>query len=108
MNYWESPMNWPLARGWECETCGHCPVGIDGIGLLYSGLTWGLIHAQCRCNQCHTKYRMRNEEDNVVTVPICQLKEEYKERAKKGWQQYQKPIDEWTEDMWSEVNDESL
>lgn len=92
MNYWQGFMNWGLQPNWTCETCGE-----------YAGLTWGMVHAQCRCNKCHTEYRMRNKKDEIVTQPISQLKDEYKEPAKNGWQKYGKPIDEFTDNEWDEV-----
>jgi len=92
MNYWEGYMDWTLNPAWVCETCGEHTV-----------LQWGLIHAQCRCEQCHTQYIMRDEDDKVVTTPICLLKPEYKIPAKKLWNKYHKPIDEATDNEWDFV-----
>ena len=92
MNYWEGYMNWPLDVDWKCKICDK-----------NQGLEWGLIHAQCRCDVCHTQYRMRDEKDNVVSLPICQLKPEYFEAAKEGFAILQKPIDEFTDEDWKEA-----
>jgi len=83
MGYWEGVMDWPLDTNWSCEICGSKP-----FLLISSGLTWGLVHAQCRCDECHTQYHMRNDEGKVVTTPICRLKTEYKEPFKRAWQKY--------------------
>ena len=45
---------------------------------------------------------MRDDDGNVVTVPISLLKEEYKNPAKVGWEKYRKPVDEFTHDEWVE------
>ena len=78
-------MNWPIKWGWKCEICGNQPVGIDGIGLLSVGLYWGIVHARCYCSKCHTPYRMRDKDDNVVITPICQVKEDWIETTKSLW-----------------------
>ena len=91
MDYWKGYMNWDLIHGWKCEVCGR-----------NEGLTWGLAHATCRCNVCHSEYRMRNEKDEVVTKPICQLKPEFFKPAKIGFTKYQKPIDEFSDEEWEE------
>ena len=96
MNYWEGYMNWPIDEGWECETCGS-------LGYL----TWGMPHAVCRCNNCHTQYSMRDfsqEDDPVVTIPISRLLDEYKLPAKYGWEIHKMQlISEWDDDMWDEA-----
>ena len=91
MNFWEGVMNWPLEQDWECETCG-----------VYAGLIWGLVHATCRCFNCHTHYRMRDKDGKIVKTPICQLKSEYKEPAKVVWQKLKKPIDQVPDKEWDE------
>jgi trehalose-6-phosphate synthase len=91
MDYWKGQMDWPLDKGWKCETCG-----------VNEGLEWGLVHAQCRCNKCHTEYYMRDENDKIVTTPICTLKREYKEPAKRLWEKYHIPIDETNDAQWDE------
>lgn len=90
IEYWSGKMNWPLEEGWKCETCGH------------TDFTWGLIHGVCRCDQCHTQYYMRIDSKDIA-LPICLLKEKYKEPAKKGWILYHKPISEWTDEEWDKV-----
>lgn len=87
MEYWEGVMNWPLDTGWVCEVCGG-----------YYGLEWGLVHAQCRCNQCHTEYTMRdsNEERTILTIPHCMIKDEYREPLIKAWSDLHIPVNEIT------------
>ena len=92
MNYWEGWMNWKLNEDWKCEICGaHGP------------LIWGLRHARCRCDTCHTQYHMRDKHSNVVTTPICQLKPELKEKVKAFWDKSKIPLDEWTEEQAKEA-----
>lgn len=81
-------MNWPLVADWKCPTCGQ-----------NEGLEWGLIHAQCRCNVCHTQFRMRDKENTITMFPICQLKDEYKEPLRQVYLKYRLPIDEITDAM---------
>ena len=94
MDYWRGYMNWPLDEGWSCETCGN------------RILIWGLIHGICRCDTCHTEYSMRDssQDDNlVVTIPICILKPEYKQHVKSGWKLFHNPISEWNDDQWEQA-----
>lgn len=91
MNYWEGIMDWELDKDWICETCGESV-----------GLTWGLVHAVCRCNQCHAEYSMRdNTKDDrpVVTKPISRLKDEYKEPLKRAWAELKIPQDRMTDEQ---------
>lgn len=91
MNYWEGNMWWPITEGWKCEICGK-----------NDGLTWGLVHGVCRCNNCHTQYNMRDfdREDNpVMETPICRLKSEYKEPLKLAYQKYQVPITKMSDEI---------
>ena len=83
IEYWRGYMNWTLDIDWKCEICGE-----------NKGLEWGMVHAQCRCNVCHTEYRMRDEEDKIVSKPIVQWKAEYCEAIKAVWQKLHKPFDE--------------
>lgn len=95
MDYWTGTMDWALVADWKCETCG------ENIGL-----TWGMVHAQCRCNMCHTQYTMRDpdlQDSPPVKRPICTLKPEYKKPAKKGWIEHQTPISQWDDDAWNEL-----
>lgn len=95
MKYWQGCMNWFLDKDWVCETCGE-----------RVGLTWGMTHAECRCDKCHTIYTMRNWEedgDPIVSVPICRLKYEYREPAKAGWELWHTPILEWNDAKWEEA-----
>ena len=66
MNYWEGIMNWGLDTNWKCKICGK-----------NFGLEWGITHAQCRCNNCHAEYRMRDNENKIVTTPILQVKPDF-------------------------------
>ncbi len=92
MAYWEGYMNWPLDTDWVCQTCG-----------TYNGLTWGLTHAQCRCNTCHTQYFMRDRDREILTTPECLLKPEYEEPARILWKLHNIPIDEFTDEMWGSL-----
>ena len=93
MNYWQGAMNWPTERDWACETCGK-----------NVGLEWGLVHAQCRCNECHTEYYMRNndKERTLRTVPLSMLKDDYKEPIKKAYERYGLPVDRLTDEQFDE------
>ena len=84
-------MDWPVKQGWECETCG------ENVGL-----TWGLMHGICRCNLCHTQYSMRDDEE-VVRIPVCQLKDEYKIPAQKLWRTCRLAVDEATDEDWDKA-----
>lgn len=94
MNFWEGYMNWKLVDGWKCQTCGS------------NDLIWGLVHAQCRCNVCHTQYYMRDDNGNITDNPICLLKDEYKEPAKIGWNKYNLPLSVWDDEMWNTAFEE--
>ena len=91
MKAWYGVMDWPLDANWKCEICGE-------VNLL-----WGLCHGTCRCEVCHTQYRMKDEEYRVVKVPICQLKEEYYEPAKILYQKFKTPMTQWTDEQWDEA-----
>ena len=80
-------MNWPLDPDWHCEICE------DTV------LIWGLVHGVCRCQSCHVEYSMGNARE-PKTVPDCMLKEDYRAPVLWGWDMYQKPIDEWTDEEW--------
>ena len=85
MEYWKGTMNWPLHKDWKCEVCGE-----------NHGLEWGLVHAECRCNKCHTPYMMRarDEKRTILTIPCLYLKEEWIQPVKDGWVVYQRFIEE--------------
>ena len=91
MEYWRGMMDWPIDKDWVCETCGQTV-----------GLEWGMVHAECRCNSCHTLYYMRagDKSRTILTKPLCILKEEYKEPAIKAWGKYHIPVDELTGEQW--------
>ncbi len=92
MEYWRGTVDWEINPDWKCEVC-----------LTRNGLEWGFVHAQCRCITCHTQYRMRDKEGKVVATPICQLKPEYYKAAQLGWTEYNKPIDEFTDEEWNRL-----
>lgn len=92
MNYWEGYMDWPLADDWKCETCGE-----------NGPLEWGFVHAQCRCMNCHTEYKMRDKDQNVVNTPICQLKDEYKIPSRLLWDKLHIPLELFSDDDWDSV-----
>ena len=91
--YWKGVMSWPIDTDWKCETCGQ------EFSILFGGLTWGLANGVCRCDKCHTQYKMRDS-DIIVTTPACLLKDEYKDPAKALWGKYQIPISEFTDSDW--------
>ena len=91
MEYWRGYMDWSLDENWKCEICSN-------IALI-----WGFVHAQCRCDYCHTQYRMRDNDDKVVTKPICQLKPEYYEAFKILWEKDHRPVDEISIEEWDSV-----
>lgn len=99
MKYWRGYMDWTIDSHWKCETCGE-----------YQGLEWGLIHAQCRCNNCHTQYFMRadDEQKTILTIPKCLLKDEYQEPARKAWIKYHVPIDSLSDSQWDEFLKEEI
>lgn len=93
MNYWYGIMDWPIDGNWKCETCNE-----------WSGLTWGIVHAECRCDKCHSIYTMRDnskEERPLVTTPISRLKKEYQNAAPYAWEHYQIPLDDMTDTHWN-------
>ena len=92
MDYWTGFMNWDLDPDWACETC-------KSRGTLI----WGFRHAECRCDICHTHYMMRDDNQQIVTRPICMLKPEYWWPAQEGWRRYKSPLDDWTDEMWDVV-----
>ena len=91
MEEWSGWMNWPLAISWRCETCGEV------------SLTWGLVHATCRCDTCHTQYRMRDETGKVVAIPINQYKPEYLAAAIAAWHAWKRPASTYTDKDWDEA-----
>ncbi len=95
MQYWRGSMNWPLDIHWTCEICGTGPFMLAGL-MANSNLTWGFIHAQCRCDTCHTEYWMRDSDQQIVATPICGLKDKYKEPARILWERDKIPIDDIT------------
>ena len=92
MEYWEGYMDWPLDKDWICEICGNRSV-----------LIWGLTHAVCRCSECHMQYTMRNDEDEVVSTPICMIKEDYRTAAIEGHKKLKIPLSEFTKEQWTEL-----
>ena len=97
MEQWRGVMNWPTKPGWACEICGASA----------NALIWGLAHATCRCGCCHTQYRMRNSKDEIVDIPICQLKNEYRKPVKLGWEKFHEPFTYWSDELWDELFQEA-
>lgn len=93
MSYWKGMMHWPVVNDWKCQTCE--------AEVWY--LEWGLQNGLCRCSQCHTNYFMRTEDGQPVTTPICLLKSEYVEPAKKAWRELSIPVNEVTDSQWIEL-----
>jgi len=94
MNEWYGTMDWPIEPDWVCETCGN------GSG----GLVWGLTHGTCRCDMCHTPYRMRKGE-TILTRPSNQIKEIYRLPVRLTWASYKLPIDQLSDEQWEEFLD---
>lgn len=92
-SYWKGIMNWPIDSGWRCETCG---------GTAYL-LEWGLINGECRCMNCHTRYKMKDEQGNIVTTPQSQMLPFYKEAAIAGWRKWKLELDKWNDNRWDEA-----
>jgi len=92
MNAWYGFMDWPLDRDWQCETCDE-----------RWPLIWGITHGTCRCDKCHTEYRMRDEGGTVVTRPICRLKEEYRRPARWAWKKWGRPISDLHDLEWDKA-----
>jgi hypothetical protein len=91
MNYWSGYMNWPLDEDWRCEICGG-----------YYGLTWGMVHAECRCNNCHALYSMRanDEQRTVLTKPRLILRAEFIQPAKEAWAKTCRVLEKITKEEW--------
>ncbi len=102
LEYWKGSMNWPLDVHWKCVTCGTGPFMLAGL-MANSNLTWGLPHALCRCDTCHTHYRMRDEDGEMTPTPICQLKPEFRESAQILWERDSIPLNEITDEAWDSV-----
>lgn len=94
MEYWRGIMDWPLDKKWKCSTCNG-----------NYGLEWGFVHTQCRCNNCHTQFTMRadDEDRTVLTNPKCQLKDEYKKPAQIAYAKHHIPLEELTDNQWDEA-----
>jgi hypothetical protein len=102
VKYWYSVMDWPIVRGWKCETCQHEHPYKRPLLILGAALVWGLAHGVCRCEICHTNYTMKKDGERITT-PDCLLKEEYKKPARQGWLKFGKPISTFTDAMWEEA-----
>ena len=96
MEYWKGAMNWPVKDGWKCETCE----------TTNPHMTWGLVHGQCRCNVCHTPYVMKNSNDDTVTEPISDIKEESKGLVMAMYERFKEPIDEIPDDDWETIKED--
>ena len=89
---WRGVMSWPIVEGWKCQTCEQP-----------GSFTWGFVNGHCRCDTCHTEYAMKNNLGNIITTPICLLRSEYIEPAKRGWLLYGIPISMWSDEQWDTV-----
>lgn len=85
-------MDWQVDEDWICEICN-----------TKSRLVWGMVHAECRCNNCHAIYIMRDDNGNRITKPIINIKDDYIQPAKDGYVKLQKPIDEFTKEEWNDL-----
>ena len=100
MKYWRGVMWLDIDDGWQCDVCDNN----NGD----ASLTWGFVHAQCRCDHCHTQYRMLDENGKAVTKPICQLKPEFREPLRDEWKKRHVPWDEWPDGEFQTFADEVL
>ena len=90
MQYWKGNMNWDLDKNWTCEICKS----------ESHGLTWGMRHAECGCDNCGAVYTMRDwkNEEKVVTKPILVIKKSWIKPCQDGWMKYKRSIDELVEE----------
>ena len=97
---WHGTMNWPIEADWKCEVCGNKPLmipcGPEGHAVISHGLTWGLAHGSCRCNECHAQYRMCDVAYNRLTTPALAYDAYWAAVARAGWNEFHAPLDEWT------------
>ena len=94
MDYWSGVMNWPLAHPWKCPVCD------SNTELTFHGLTWGITHGVCRCNQCHTQFSMRDGEGDDrqrTNTPVWLAADKYRETLPAVWQKLRTPMADWTE-----------
>lgn len=91
MDYWKGFMDWPLAPDWACEFCGE-----------QAGLTWGMPHGMCRCNNCHAVYRMYDEDGKRTAVPQDAMKSEYSAAFRLIWAELQIPASDVSDKVWDE------
>lgn len=89
MEYWRGIMDWPLDPDWTCELCGQ-----------NHGLTWGFVNGQCRCNNCHTHYYMRDDLGQAITRPKWTIDPQYREAAQRLFTKEGTPIDTWSDETW--------
>ena len=78
-------MNWPLDESWACETCGE------------RILIWGMVHGVCRCDECHTVYRMRDGTERVTT-PINCIDSKWYPAYKKLWDDRHETFEAYTDE----------
>jgi len=46
---------------------------------------------------------MLNKTDERVNIPIIQIRPEYIEAIKSGWEQYEAPMTTWTDKQWDSL-----
>ena len=95
MDYWRGAMDWPLCHPWECPVCD------SNTDKTFHGLTWGMVHGVCRCNQCHAEFSMRDgqEDSQIIDTPRWLVFDKYREVLPAKWKELRKPLSEWTEDV---------
>lgn len=99
-NYWRGNMNWPVVKEWKCETCGHAgTINLvsekhPNLKIMNNAMTFGLVRGECRCNVCHTPYKMVDGHRTPVTTPINKVKPEYRLAVIALWERTQCKVDE--------------
>lgn len=95
MRYWRGVMDWPMKPDWLCPICGE-----------NQGLTWGFVHAECRCNRCHAVFTMRDSEGVRLREPKCLLRKEYFDVASSIWHETWTPLDQVDDETWAKFMQE--
>jgi len=91
MEYWRGAMNWPIPPDWKCPICDQ-----------RYGLTWGLVHGECRCNLCHAIFSM-GASNAMLPAPKLRIRTEYLGAAKSLWAIKRLPLDEFTQEEWDDA-----
>jgi len=88
-------MNWPLEAGWKCKYCGK------------QDLSWAITHAEAHCQDCHAVYRLRDKDNNLVSVPIDSIKPDYGVAYLNIPIADRKPMNQMSESDWNKALNES-